>query len=338
MNPSLSSRVLPVSEATRVPGHLWGGRLITLAILLTPIAALVVILSGVIVDGFSWLNMALAIAFYVIIAHGVTVGFHRLFTHKSFEAKRPLKISLAVLGSMSLQGSMIGWVADHRRHHRFVEQDGDPHSPARPPTERFGRLRGLYHAHMGWFFRGGVTPREKFAPDLLADRDLVLIDRLFVPLSVLTFVLPFAIGYAVTGRFSGGLAAVPVGGPRPGGAVPPRHVEHELVVPLGRDASLPYRRREHELRADGGAVDGRVVAQRAPRRSRRSLDTASTAASSTRRPRSSGSSSASGGRPRCAGRIPLASPRAESPDSGLRRRERAPARSCRSVRHATNWA
>jgi stearoyl-CoA desaturase (delta-9 desaturase) len=198
---------VPVSEARRVPGLLWGGRLITLAILLTPIAALVVILSGVIVDGYSWLSLALAIAFYVIIAHGVTIGFHRLFTHKSFEAKRPLKISLAVLGSMSLQGSMIGWVADHRRHHRFVEQDGDPHSPARPPTERFGRLRGLYHAHMGWFFRGGVTPREKFAPDLLADRDLVLIDRLFVPLSVLTFVLPFAIGYAVTGRFSGGLAA-----------------------------------------------------------------------------------------------------------------------------------
>ena len=182
----------------------WG---ITLAVLLTPVAALVLVLSGVVASAFTWTNVILAVVLYIVIAHAITIGFHRLFTHKSFEAKRPLKIALAVVGSMALEGSLISWVADHRRHHRFVEEDGDPHSPLRPEGQRFGKLRGLYHAHMGWFFDQVPSPREKYAPDLLADRDLVLIDRLFVPLSVLTFVGPFAIGYAVTGRFSGGLAA-----------------------------------------------------------------------------------------------------------------------------------
>ena len=187
----------------------WG---ITLAVLLTPVAALVLVLSGVVASAFTWTNVILAVVLYIVIAHGITIGFHRLFTHKSFEAKRPLKIALAVVGSMALEGSLISWVADHRRHHRFVEEDGDPHSPLRPEGQRFGKLRGLYHAHMGWFFDQVPSPREKYAPDLLADRDLVLIDRLFVPLSVLTFVGPFAIGYAVTGRFSGGLAAFLVAG------------------------------------------------------------------------------------------------------------------------------
>jgi stearoyl-CoA desaturase (delta-9 desaturase) len=185
----------------------WARRLLTMTVLLTPLAALALILSEVVVDGYSWKPMVLAVAFYVLTAHGVTIGFHRLFTHKSFEAKRPLKIALAVLGSMALEGSVIGWVADHRRHHRFAEHDGDPHSPTRPETQRFGRLRGLCHARMGWFFGNAATSREKFAPDLMADRDLVIVDKLFVPLSVLTFTLPFGIGYAITGRFSGGLAA-----------------------------------------------------------------------------------------------------------------------------------
>jgi stearoyl-CoA desaturase (delta-9 desaturase) len=149
----------------------------------------------------------LALAFYLVFAHGVTVGLHRLFTHKSFEANRPLKITLAVLGSMAVEGSVIGWVADHRRHHRYVEKDGDPHTPARPEAQRFGRLRGFWHAHMGWFYVGSVTSRERFAPDLLADRDLVIVDRLFLPLSVLSFAIPFGIGYAITGEFSGALAA-----------------------------------------------------------------------------------------------------------------------------------
>ena len=181
--------------------------LLTTFVLLVPVAAVVLVVSQTIEYAFYWPNLVLALAFYLVFAHGVTVGLHRLFTHKSFEANRPLKISLAVIGSMAVEGSVIGWVADHRRHHRYVEQDGDPHSPAGPASQRFGRLRGFWHAHMGWFYAGSVTSREKFAPDLLADRDLVIVDRLFLPLSVLSFAIPFGIGYAITGEFSGGLAA-----------------------------------------------------------------------------------------------------------------------------------
>lgn len=185
----------------------WPQQLLTLVILLAPLAALGIVLVQSLGGDFAWRNVIIAAIFYVVVAHGVTVGFHRLFTHRSFEANRPLKIALAVLGSMSFQGSLIGWVADHRRHHRFSDREGDPHSPVQPKARTLGRLRGISHAHVGWFFAHASTDREKYASDLLADRDLVVIDRLFVPLCVATLVLPFAIGYGITGSFGAGVAA-----------------------------------------------------------------------------------------------------------------------------------
>jgi stearoyl-CoA desaturase (delta-9 desaturase) len=181
--------------------------LLTTAILLAPLAALGIVIVQTLDGGFALVNVILAVAFYVVVAHGLSIGFHRLFTHRSFQASRPLKIALAIIGSMSLQGSLIGWVADHRRHHMFSDHEGDPHSPVRPSSQRWGRLRGAFHAHLGWFYDQETPDREKYAPDLLADRDLVLVDRLFVPISVLTFVLPGALGYAITGRLSGAVAA-----------------------------------------------------------------------------------------------------------------------------------
>jgi stearoyl-CoA desaturase (delta-9 desaturase) len=153
-------------------------------------------------------TLAVAAAFYLLTVLGVTVGFHRLFTHRSFVARRPLKIALAVAGSMSFQGSVIGWVATHRRHHVFSDRQGDPHSPVWPEHRLFGRTRGFVHAHMGWFFAHEDTPRRRFAPDLLADRDLVWVDRLFVPLCVATLALPFGIGYLFTGTIGGALSVL----------------------------------------------------------------------------------------------------------------------------------
>jgi stearoyl-CoA desaturase (delta-9 desaturase) len=155
-----------------------------------------------------WRNIALLAAFYFVIAHGVTIGYHRLFTHRSFEARRPLKIVLAVLGSMSLQGSLIGWVADHRRHHRYTDRPGDPHSPISRDGEATGGWRGFVHAHATWVLANPSTPRDEFAADLLNDHDLVVIDRLFVPLTLATFALPFGVGYALTGTLGGALAAL----------------------------------------------------------------------------------------------------------------------------------
>jgi stearoyl-CoA desaturase (Delta-9 desaturase) len=155
-----------------------------------------------------WLNLLLLTAFYFVIAHGVTIGFHRLFTHRSFEARRPLKVILAVLGSMSFQGSLIGWVADHRRHHRYSDRAGDPHSPVCSAGDELSGWRGFLHAHVTWVFSNPSTPRAEFAPDLLADPDLVLIDRLFVPCCIATLALPFGLGYAITGTLGGAIGAL----------------------------------------------------------------------------------------------------------------------------------
>jgi stearoyl-CoA desaturase (delta-9 desaturase) len=131
-----------------------------------------------------------------VIGHGVTIGFHRLFAHRSFEAKRPLKVALAALGSMAFQGSIIGWVADHRRHHRYADRPGDPHSPLWKDDTPVSGLRGLWHAHVGWCFTADSTPRDQYARDLLADRDLVWIDRLFAPLAIAALAVPFVLGFA----------------------------------------------------------------------------------------------------------------------------------------------
>jgi len=171
-----------------------------------PIAAVFVTVRAI-GEPVPWLNLLLLSAFYFVIAHGVTIGFHRLFT-RSFEARRPLKIVLAVVGSMSFQGSLIGWVADHRRHHRYADRPGDPHSPLWSAGRRLTGWRGFLHAHVTWVFDNPATPRAEFAPDLLADRDLVLVDRLFVPLCIATLALPFGIGYALTGTLGGALGAL----------------------------------------------------------------------------------------------------------------------------------
>ena len=202
---------LPPTPAAPQPTP-WRQRIITSGILIAPFVALTLLVTGVVDGGMVWWNLVLAAIFYVVVALGVTVGFHRLFTHRSFEARRPLKIVLAVAGSLSFQGSIIGWVAEHRRHHTFTDRPGDPHSPVRPAAQRYGRTRGFLHAHVGWFFAASDTSRERYAPDLLADRDLVLVDRMFVPLCVATLAVPFLIGYAITGRWTAGIAALLLAG------------------------------------------------------------------------------------------------------------------------------
>jgi stearoyl-CoA desaturase (delta-9 desaturase) len=180
---------------------------LTLVVSLGPIITGVFVARHMMGRPIPWLNLALASAFYLVVLHGVTVGFHRLFTHRSFDAARPLKVTLAVLGSMSFQGSIIGWVADHRRHHRYSDKPGDPHSPYWQGDSPRTGWRGLGHAHAGWFFKNKPTPRDEYAADLIADPDIVLIDRLFVPFCVVTLALPFGIGYAITGTLAGAFGA-----------------------------------------------------------------------------------------------------------------------------------
>jgi stearoyl-CoA desaturase (Delta-9 desaturase) len=157
--------------------------------------------------GLTWTDVAIALVFYVASGLGITVGYHRYFTHGSFKAKRPLRIALALAGSLAMQGPVITWVADHRRHHAFSDKEGDPHSPWLYGTGPAALAKGFWHSHMGWLFERDQTNRERFTPDLLADRDILRVDRLFVLWSVATLLVPAALGGLLTLSWWGALTA-----------------------------------------------------------------------------------------------------------------------------------
>lgn len=146
-------------------------------------------------------DLVLGVALYAFTGHGVTIGFHRLFAHRSFRATRAVRVTLAIAGSMAFEGPVIGWVADHRRHHVYTDVDGDPHSPHRYGEGLLGRLRGLGHAHVGWLFRHDPTSRDRFASDLVADRDIAMIDRFFPLWCALSLGLPLAAGGLLGGTW-----------------------------------------------------------------------------------------------------------------------------------------
>lgn len=161
-----------------------------------------------------WPDVVVLAVTYLACGAGVTVGYHRLFTHRSFKTTRPVRIVLAICGSMAIEGPVIEWVSTHRKHHRFSDRPGDPHSPHLDdaPGVR-GALRGLVHAHVGWMFRGEdmASPRH-YAKDLLADRDLRFVSRTFPLWAVAGLALPFGLGVALTGSIAGGLTGLLWGG------------------------------------------------------------------------------------------------------------------------------
>jgi stearoyl-CoA desaturase (delta-9 desaturase) len=159
------------------------------------------------------LELSLMIGLYVLTCLGVTLGFHRLFTHRAFETSRPFRAVVAVIGSMAVQGSVIKWVADHRKHHAFTDQEGDPHSPHLSGPGFSGAIKGLWHAHMGWLFESvGTADENRFAPDLVKDRALRVIDKLFVLWVALSFAIPFVLGWIIGGGVGTALTAVLWGG------------------------------------------------------------------------------------------------------------------------------
>ncbi len=158
--------------------------------------------------GLGWADVAIAAVFYVITGLGITVGFHRYFTHGSFKAARPLRIALAVAGSLAMQGPVIDWVADHRRHHAFSDKEGDPHSPWLFGTSAGAVAKGFWHSHTGWLFNRDQTNEKRFTPDLLADRDVMRVNRLFVLLSAATLVVPALLGGLLTWSLWGAVTAL----------------------------------------------------------------------------------------------------------------------------------
>jgi stearoyl-CoA desaturase (Delta-9 desaturase) len=164
-----------------------------------------------------WVDASDLIAFgvmYVIAGFGVTVGFHRLLTHRSFQTHKPLEYAFAAAGEMAVQGPVIDWVADHRKHHAHADEEGDPHSPHVDFEDGWrGALRGLFHAHMGWLFvTQGQARRRKYAPDLVEDRGMRLLSRAFPALVLVGLAIPFLIGLALDQTLAGALSALLWGG------------------------------------------------------------------------------------------------------------------------------
>jgi stearoyl-CoA desaturase (delta-9 desaturase) len=157
--------------------------------------------------GLSWTDVALSVVFYFLTCLGVTVGFHRYFTHGAFKAKRWMRVALAVAGSMAMEGPIIGWVADHRRHHAFSDREGDPHSPWRFGDTPGALAKGFWYAHVGWLFDREITNPKRFAPDLLADKDIRTVDRLFPVLTVVTLLTPALLGGLITMSWWGAVTA-----------------------------------------------------------------------------------------------------------------------------------
>ena len=157
--------------------------------------------------GLSWTDVVLFVVFYFITGEGITVGFHRYFTHGAFRAVRPLRIALAVAGSLAIEGPVIRWVSDHRRHHAFSDREGDPHSPWRYGETTGALMKGLFFAHIGWLFDVEQTNQAKYAPDLLADRDIRRVDALF-PVWVATSLLaPAILGGLISWSWTGAFTA-----------------------------------------------------------------------------------------------------------------------------------
>ena len=197
----------PVAHETR-------DRVITGTITVAPVVILVV--CAVLAWGhlLHWSDLVVFAVLYGATTLGITVGFHRLLTHRSFATSPALRGLFAILGSVAIEGPVISWVADHRKHHAFSDQLGDPHSPHVDHGSGWtGALRGLLHAHVGWLFvhnqRGS---KERYAPDLLRDPVVRAVDRWFVLWALSGFALAFGLGWAIGGSVSAGLTALLWGG------------------------------------------------------------------------------------------------------------------------------
>jgi stearoyl-CoA desaturase (delta-9 desaturase) len=145
----------------------------------------------------SWRDLAILAGMYVCITFGVTVGFHRMLTHRSFQANPVIKFVLLVFGSMSLEGSALEWAATHTKHHAQADREGDPHSP----------VEGFFHAHLSWLFKDRMADPNVYARHLMKDKIVMFVSKTFLLWVLLSLVIPFALG-GWTGLLWGGLVRI----------------------------------------------------------------------------------------------------------------------------------
>jgi stearoyl-CoA desaturase (delta-9 desaturase) len=199
--------VEPVLHETR-------DRIITAVVTVTPFLALIAVGWQTWADLLHWSDIAVFVIMYLATGFGVTVGFHRYLTHRSFATSRPMRAVLAILGSAAIEGPVISWVADHRKHHRFSDREGDPHSPHVGHEGGWrGALAGLAHAHMGWLFiHTQRAARRRYAPDLLKDPIVSFVDRTFLVWALGGLAASFLLGWAIGGTILAALTGLLWGG------------------------------------------------------------------------------------------------------------------------------
>lgn len=169
-------------------------RVVTGFVIIGPLLALAAIPFFVWGWGFSWIDLGLLVGMYLVTAFGITVGYHRLFTHRSFETFGWIKGVQGVMGSMAVQGSLFTWVADHRKHHQHSDLEGDPHSPHLHGQGVWGVIQGAWHSHVGWLFNKGVPNHERYIKDLSKSKLLTAVDKLFPVWVLLGMLIPAVIG------------------------------------------------------------------------------------------------------------------------------------------------
>ncbi|GAA2743403.1 acyl-CoA desaturase [Kitasatospora cinereorecta] len=205
---ALEAAELPITSATRGGERQGLAERITLALFIgVPFLALLAAVPVAWGWGLGWLDLGLGVGMYFLTCHGITIGYHRYFTHGAFKANRALRIALAIAGSLAVEGPLVRWVADHRKHHRFSDKEGDPHSPWRYGETVPALLKGLWWAHMGWMFDEEQTSQAKYAPDLVGDPVIRGISRTFWVWTLISLLLPPLVGGLVTLSWQGALSA-----------------------------------------------------------------------------------------------------------------------------------
>lgn len=193
---------LPPSAATLGPAPL-AVRVVTFFAITIPLLGVVAAPFFLWGWGLGWTDLGLLLGMYVLTALGITVGFHRLFVHHSFETYTWVKFVWAVLGSMAVQGPLLKWVALHRRHHQHSDTPDDPHSPQHEGRGIVGLLRGFWHAHIGWFFQADPPDLDRYVKDLSASTSLRVASKLFPLWVLLGLLIPAAMGGVITLSWAG---------------------------------------------------------------------------------------------------------------------------------------
>jgi stearoyl-CoA desaturase (Delta-9 desaturase) len=206
-NASLASAVQPVEHETR-------DRIITGTLTVVPFLLLGFAIYHAWSSTLNWHDIVVFAAVYIPCTFGITVGFHRMLTHRAFKTYSWVRGLFAGLGSAAIEGPVISWVADHRKHHAFSDEEGDPHSPHVGHGEGvMAPFKGFFHAHVGWLFihtqRGN---KQRFAPDLLEDPVVRFVDRTFVLWVAVGLAVPFGLGVAIGGTIAAGLTGLLWGG------------------------------------------------------------------------------------------------------------------------------